>query len=200
MIRDNKIARCHDVFLNLCTSTLPVLPIKKRKHLGDCSVVLVGMFLMYQRSVSLAEDHEGIHGPPYAVRPPWGGGGSLRGRARWGGPSIEVENFLVRKVQSRGLRNVRVLTNRIICYGKFLGLKRKQIFSFSQKAKMSKCSRKFAIFCYAKFFVFCESWRENFHLPVCETFCESFRFAKVFSKCLFSGNFPQKIMKKLYQH
>ena len=37
------------------------------EYLADCPVVLVGVFLMYQCTVSFAEDHEGIHWPADVV-------------------------------------------------------------------------------------------------------------------------------------
>lgn len=37
------------------------------QDLADCPVVLVGVTLVDQGPVSLAEDHEGIHRPPYMV-------------------------------------------------------------------------------------------------------------------------------------
>ncbi len=37
------------------------------ENLGNSSIVLIGMALVYQGSVSLAEDHESIHGPPNVV-------------------------------------------------------------------------------------------------------------------------------------
>lgn len=54
--------RCQAVVLLLLLWAKGIPPFPQ--DLRHCSVVLVGVALVHQRPVSLAEDHEGIHRPP----------------------------------------------------------------------------------------------------------------------------------------
>ncbi len=79
-------------------------------HLGDCPVVLVGMLLMNEWPVPLAENHERVHRPPNAVRPP----NRLlrrrrRGRRRTRGNILIVEYVFVREVHTWRFRNITLL-------------------------------------------------------------------------------------------
>jgi hypothetical protein len=67
-----------------------------------------------------------------------------------------------------------------------LGLKRKPIFSFSRKAKISENSLTFAKFCFAKIFVFAKDFARNFCSR--DGFREKFLFLqKNFNQCFGSG-------------
>jgi hypothetical protein len=72
-------------------------------HLGDRPVVLVGMLLMDEWAVPLAENHERVHRPPNAVRPP---NRLLRRRRR---RILIVEYVFVREVHTWRFGNITLL-------------------------------------------------------------------------------------------
>jgi hypothetical protein len=80
------------------------------RYLRDCPVVLVGMLLMDEWAVPLAENHERVHRPPNAVRPT----NRLlrrrrRGRRRTRGNILIVEYIFVREVHTRRFGNITFL-------------------------------------------------------------------------------------------
>ncbi len=91
-------------------------------YLWNCPVVLVGVLLVNQRPVPFAENHERIHRPPNAVRPPYWSlcrryrcnRRQCRGRGRGrGGQALVVEDVLVGKIPARRFWNIRFLKRKI---------------------------------------------------------------------------------------
>jgi hypothetical protein len=77
--------------------------------------------------------------------------------------------------------------------GHRLGLKRKPLFSFSRKAKISENSLTFREISFRENFRFRESFRENFRFR--ESFREIFRFRESFrEKFLFLGWFSTSVL------